>query len=735
MCTICAQLHPVQPDCALITETSDAPDGTSTPYSINVGDVFSGSLTYGSDAYDWVAVNLTAGTSYIATLAGYDSGSGTLDDPYFYLYDSSGTLIAYNDDGGPGYESLLSFVASYTGTYYLVASSYNANDTGTYEMSIVEDVPPAPGTLDELAAFLTDGYWESTGRAGRSFDTSSSNVITVNLTGLTAEGQQLARWALEAWEMVANLDFVEVTSGGDLTFDDNDSGAYSTSTTVGSEIISSHVNVSTDWIASYGTTLDSYSFQTFVHEIGHALGLGHQGAYNGSATYGVDETFGNDSWQLSIMSYFSQTENTTTDATFGWLLTTMMADIIAIQNLYGEAGASSATAGDTTWGANSNLGNYLGALLNSVLEGTTSALYGGDDVALTIYDRDGNDTLDLTPSTTNDTVRLGEGSFSDIGGGTGNVGIDRGTLIENVLAGSGNDLIFGNWTGNNISGNGGSDTIWAAGGNDTISGGASGDEMGGGNGDDRIWGGGGNDTAWGGRGDDILGGDAGNDYMGGNADNDTMYGGTGDDTLLGGGGRDLIYGDDDNDSLSGSWGRDTINGGDGNDYLGGDEGEDELYGGNGNDTLGGGDSADALWAGAGNDWLYGGTGNDTLGGGTEADRLFGGGDNDQLLGGDGDDTLDGQSGNDTLEGGLGADTFVFDTGYGADQVSDFSAAEGDRLALDDALWGGGLTVAQVISLYGTTSGTGTVFDFGGGQIFTVLGATDATALESLIDIF
>lgn len=721
------------PDFAVITEIGDAPASTGTPYSISVGDTFSGTISPGTDQ-DWIEVTLVAGQTYTFGSSGSDGAGGTLSDPNLRLMDSTGAEIAFNDDGGAGFDALLTFTATTSGTYYINAGSFSTN-TGTYTVSFEEVPLPPAGTNTQLAAYLTDGYWADTGRARHSFDTSTSNAITVNLTGLTADGQQLARWALEAWENVANVVFVETTGTADISFDDNQDGAYATYIASGSTTTSAHVNVSTAWLSTYGTTMDSYSFQTYIHEIGHALGLGHQSNYNGSATYPDDAGFANDSWQTSIMSYFSQTTNTFVNASYAGLTSTMIADIIAIQDLYGAAGASSATAGNTTYGANSNLTGYLGTLFAALNGGPTAGIYGGDDIAYTIYDQGGVDTIDLRNSTTDDTVNMAGGAFSDIDGGIGNLAIAVGTVIENFVGGSGGDTVYGNSAFNYISGmdgndwiygNAGADRLYGGNGHDNLRGGTDNDVLYGESGNDNLQGGDGNDWLLGGadndtlygneghdnlRGDvgtDVLFGQDGNDNLRGGSGNDQLYGGNDNDTLYGDDGDDRIYGEDGNDTLLGGADRDLLYGGEGDDTLRGENGHDAMWGGNGNDNIQGGSGTDWLIGEGGDDSLYGGENYDFLRGGIGNDLMFGGAGDDDIRGDSGSDRLIGEAGDDTLNGGNGNDVFIFTRWSGNDEITDFNRAADTIQFYQTGLNYSSLTI--------TYSGGNAVVDYGTGTI-------------------
>lgn len=571
-----------EPQKCEMTEQADAAADTSTKYTLPISDVFQGRLAQTGDA-DWIRVELDPG-DYLISLKG--SGANPVSDTLLGVYDASGTLVAKNDDRSDGQNSQLTLHVKTKGVYYLESDSYASVSQGEYTLAISR-MPTY--TVPQAAAQLTDGFWNYIGQGRRSFDVHQGDILNVDISGLTAAGQKLAKAALLAWTDVTGIRFNTSPAANatiHITMDDNDSGAYSQSLVFGSTISSSTVNISTDWLASSGTGFDSYSYQTYIHELGHALGLGHAGNYNGAATYGIDNHYANDSWQMSIMSYFDQIENTAVDASRAYVVSPMMADILALRTLYSTP---SLRTGDTVYGENSTAGGNYALISNLLATGARS------NITFTIVDSGGTDTLDLSGDTQAQRINLASGGISSAYGLTGNILIMQGTAIENLRAGSGSDVLYGNSINNRISGGAGNDRIDGLSGDDTLVGGLGSDTLRGGLGNDRYvtdgrdilyeGAGAGMDTVYASAGNLTLGADfehlvllgtgaqngagnalanklignayanrlsgyAGSDYLNGGAGNDTLRGGTGNDTLVGGSGADVFVFDSGRDRIT-----------------------------------------------------------------------------------------------------------------------------------------------------------------------------------------
>lgn len=144
-----------------------------------------------------------------------------------------------------------------------------------------------------------------------------------------------------------------------------------------------------------------------------------------------------------------------------------------------------------------------------------------------------------------------------------------------------------------------------------------------------------------------------------------------------------------------------------------------------NDILGNAQNNVIRGAG-GNDLLAGSGGNDTLYGDAGRDRLEGGAAADRLFGGSGADTLGGGTGNDRLTGGSGADVFVFGRNGDADTIVDFASVDTIRLS------GLGVSTVRAALAEATESRGNVIFDFGRGDVLTVLNSTKAALADDLI---
>jgi serralysin len=168
--------------------------------------------------------------------------------------------------------------------------------------------------------------------------------------------------------------------------------------------------------------------------------------------------------------------------------------------------------------------------------------------------------------------------------------------------------------------------------------------------------------------------------------------------------------DDIDNVVTGTTGNDSRDGGNGNDAILGLAGDDTLTGGNGNDVLDGGGGDDMLTGGNGNDMLFGSFGDDALMGGNGEDSLDGGAGDDELTGGNGNDTMNGGAGDDVLTGGNGPDLFVFNSGFGDDNITDFK--NNDHIQFDDELFESPEAVLMASEQVGEntviTAGTNTV---------------------------
>ena len=335
------------------------------------------------------------------------------------------------------------------------------------------------------------------------------------------------RAALAVIESVANIDFVEVSqfANPDLleVIAPSSFSLFPSSNTLGFHYTPSN-NTSlgafnTDyWIDGINGAPGGYFFTTILHELGHALGLGHphdtglettvmQGVTNEFNSFG---TAGLNQGIYTVMSYndgwTSENGILPVSSSYGGSTGLGALDIAALQAMYG-ANTTTASGGNTYVLPSSNTG---GTGYQSIWDtGGIDTIQSNSILGATI---------DLRGATL--TYSNGGGGYvSHVNGIDGGFTVANGVVIENATGGSGNDTLVGNTSENVLTGNGGNDVIHS------ISNGSN---------NNTINAGGGNDTIYlaNGSGADTVNGNAGNDKAFVTNNSGSFAGGAGYDTVV-----------------------------------------------------------------------------------------------------------------------------------------------------------------------------------------------------------
>jgi serralysin len=417
--------------------------------------------------------------------------------------------------------------------------------------------------------------------------------------------------AMHLWSDVANISFNLVsdpTSANLLISRGSDGSAQTwftnfTAGTVGSPALGSalgaqiSIDPSAKGFGPIGSRLDAiggYPWMTMIHELGHAIGLGHGGPYNEGTTASSTMLTVYDATAWTVMSYIpGDAFFKPGTGGFGWgtapdgyeyvATTPMMLDIAAAQRIYGLP-VNTPLSGGQVFGFHSNI------------QGDTAPFFDfsiNTHPVVTLFDMGTNNMLDLSGYSVGNNVDLHDGAFSSVGGLHQNVGIALGTKIDAAVGGTGGDKLVANDDGDVLMGNAGGDILIGGAGNDHIYGNMAGGAQGLPDGSDTI--------------------DAGNgsNYVNGNGGDDFITAGNGTNRLYGGSGNDRIL-------ITGT-GVGHINGNKGDDLLQVTGGTNDVHGGQGNDTITAMGGTNTLSGDTGDDLIAGGSGVDIMTGGPGAD--------------------------------------------------------------------------------------------------------------------
>ena len=192
--------------------------GTTSSGTYNMGSISCGqttsttTITSGGDQYSFYG---TSGQYISIAMNGQNSY-----DTYLELYNSSGNRLAYNDDGGPGLNSLIQTTLPSSGNYTIIARGLGGR-LGSYSITVTCG---SSGTTSTTGA-LCNGYYGAPYNMGSInygqtissvtirqagdgyiFNGSSGDSITINMTGINNYDTYLELYGPNCQQITTNDD-------------------------------------------------------------------------------------------------------------------------------------------------------------------------------------------------------------------------------------------------------------------------------------------------------------------------------------------------------------------------------------------------------------------------------------------------------------------------------------------------------------------------------------------------
>ena len=299
-------------------------DTRATATSVTSGTAVAGQINPGSDE-DYFSIAVSGAGTIKATT------TGTIDT-IGHLYDSDGTQLATDDDGGTGFNFDLSHSIAATGTYYVRVTSFDTR-TGMYSLTVT--FIPDHGDTRATATTVTSGT-EVTGNINPGTDEDYFSIVAPGPGTLTATttGELNTRGTLydsDGTQLATDDD-----SGEDTNFDLSHS-----ITAAGTYYVR---------VTSSGTATGSYSLTvTFAPDNHSNTRAGATSATSGTAVTGqINPGTDVDYFSIAVSGAGILTASTTG-----------IADTIG--TLYNSSGTQLATDDDSGTGRNFNVSHSIAA--------------------------------------------------------------------------------------------------------------------------------------------------------------------------------------------------------------------------------------------------------------------------------------------------------------------------------------------------------------------------------------